>query len=119
MDSKNIMSESHVFKSGELKTTMSLLREVNNDMCHNYYWLVRVRLVSEGRVWRSRFVVWFDVQDACEYFDLDVLSKKKIREYAAVVAGSFLDSLKTENFTRADWRRFHAMCVQSIEGYNK
>lgn len=109
----------YVFQHGELTTYLTKLREVCNDMCHNYYWLAYVTLKAEGRKWRGRFVVWFSIDDAAEFFDKDALSKKEIRDYAREISGSFLDGLKTENFTRRDWRRFVAECNKTIEDYNR
>lgn len=57
------------------------------------------------------------VDDAAEYFDVDVLTKKNIRQYADEIAGTTF-SLPSR-FTRADWRKFVEFCNKTIEDYNR
>ena len=73
-ENHDVMDPAHVFdlaaESSKLSIRLSLLREVNNDMCHNWYWLANVRVVADHRVFRFRFVFWYDWNDAAEYFDV-------------------------------------------------
>ena len=52
-----------------------------------------------------------------EYFDADILTKKKIRQYADEIAVTML-SLPSRS-TRADWRKFVEFCNKTIEDYNR
>ena len=120
-ENQDVMDQAHVFdlaaESSKLSIRLSLLREVNNDMCHNWYWLANVRVVADHRVFRCRFVFWHDWDDVAEHFDADVLTKKKIRQYADEIAGTMF-SLPCR-FTRADWRKFVEFCNKTIEDYNR
>ena len=120
-ESHDVMDPAHVFdlaaESSKLSIRLSPLRDVNNGMCHNWYWLANVRVVAEHRVSRCRFAFWHDWDDAAEYFDADVLAKKKIRQYAGEIAGATF-SLPSR-FTRADWREFVELCNKTIEDYNR
>lgn len=122
---EEIMSPDHVFnlsrEGSSLKVSTSLLREVNNDMVHNYYWLVRVRVVCDGRVFRSRFVVWHDVDDVCDYFERDSVTKSLVKKYAGEIAGgplSFLGGDGGNEFTRSGWGVFVEWCNNTICDYN-
>lgn len=52
-------------------TKIQKIKEVNCDMCHNFYYLVNFRLYSEDgkRYKKGKFIVWVDVLDVQEYFE--------------------------------------------------
>ena len=56
----------------EIKITKrTKLLEINNDMCHNFYYLVNGRFYNENKTAyrRFKFVIWFDIFDVDEYFN--------------------------------------------------
>ena len=62
----------------EIKITKrTKLLEINNDMCHNFYYLVNGRFYNENKTAyrRFKFVIWFDIFDVDEYFNYIEYSK--------------------------------------------
>lgn len=115
-------------------TKQRLLREVNNSMCHNFYWLFNVRFTCPvtNRVARAKFVLWDDIESICEYFtDEDAeeyvsVSKAQIKGYGKERAWSTVLSYfgwQDEDKALADypqklWDEFVEFCNKSIEDYN-
>ena len=54
-------------------TKVSKLLEVNNDMVHNFYYLVSGRIINESKTKykKFRFVLFYDVFDLQEYWESD------------------------------------------------
>ena len=101
-------------------TRKRLVREVNNDMCHNYYYEFRFRVyTNETHYFKGNFVLWFDVQDVGEFFDKDVVTKKEIAEYADEVGCSFLSNAPSKNVSAETMRQFYDDCRKTIEDYNR
>lgn len=46
-------------------TKIQKLKEVNNSMCHNYYYIVYGRIYNESKTKykKFKFVEWFDIFD--------------------------------------------------------
>ena len=102
----------------DIKTNKTqLIWEVNNDMCHNFYYMVYVRIYSTNlpNHWKGfRFIVWFDINDVCEFYDKDRVTKKEIAEYKNEWINSAdypTDYNNTANFL--NW------CNETIRRYNK
>ena len=97
-------------------TKRTLLREVNNDMCHNWYWLVQGQIINdEGTRYRKfKFVEWFDVFDVQEWAEDGTHSKKNVREYLDECISARLALVNGYN----DCRYFYEVCNQTIERYN-
>ena len=98
-------------------TKMSKLLEVNNDMVHNYYYLVNGRVYNEKRTMykRFKFVIWFDTFDVQEYFDKDIITKKDIKEFSKEMAYNFIES----NYNGYDtFKDFIKECNKTIDEYN-
>lgn len=58
----------------EIKITKrQKLLEINNDMCHNYYYLVNGRIYNDDKTAyrKFKFIPWFDIIDVDEYFNYD------------------------------------------------
>ena len=57
--------------------------EINNDKCHNYYYLIFGRIYNENRTKyiNFKFAEWFDIFDLQEYFDKDIITKQDIKQY--------------------------------------
>ena len=51
-------------------TKRTKLLEINNDMCHNYYYLINGRINNADRsAYRKfKFVIWFDIFDVDDLF---------------------------------------------------
>ena len=102
----------------EIKITKrTLLREVNNDMCHNWYWLVQGQIINdEGTRYRKfKFVEWFDCFEVQEWAEDGTHSKKNVRAYLDEVIGSRLDLIVDYDNCKC----FYAECNLTIENYNK
>lgn len=92
------------------------LREVCNDMCHNYYYLVYVRIynANKTRFRRASFVVWFDSEDVGCHVDKDYYNKKDVMELLNDLIAADLDLIKSYN----DTSDFYEFCNDSIKRYN-
>ena len=56
----------------EIKITKrTKLLEINNDMCHNFYYLINGRFYNDNHTAyrKFKFVSWFDIFDVDEYFN--------------------------------------------------
>lgn len=65
-------------------TKKQKLLEINNDMCHNYYYLIYGRIYNENktRYKKFKYVEWFDIFDVQEFFeDKEYITKKDVEEY--------------------------------------
>ena len=108
------------YKEGDHRITkIRKIREVNNDMCHNFYYEVRFRVYeSEKQYWKGNFVIWFDIEDVAEYFDKEKISQKDIREYAEEIAWNFLSFAPTVGVNGDRMKPFYEECRKSIDDYN-
>ena len=74
-------------------TKRQKLLEINNDMCHNYYYLVHGRFYNDDHTAyrKFKFVLWFDIFDVDSFFNGDgdtedivynvPITKEMIKEY--------------------------------------
>lgn len=100
-------------------TKIRLIREVNNSMCHNFYYEIRFRVyASPTHYWKGNFVEWFATDDLAEYYDKDTFTKKDIREYIEMLASNFLDAAPRKDINRETMTPFYNMCCRTIENYN-
>ena len=95
--------------------------EVNNSMCHNYYYLQYGRIYNaEHRRFRKfKFVVWFDIFDVCEHFDKDSITKEEIAECASEFAWASCESQSDLIKSYDDCRAFYDWCNETIKDYNR
>ena len=102
-------------------TKLEKIYEVNNDMCHNYYYVQYGRIYNADKTLlrRFKFVFWFDIFDVTEYFDKDAVSKKEITEYAHEIACSCYETYKDNIRSFDDCQAFYDWCNETIENYNK
>ena len=117
---KDAMRFNH--KEGDvLITKLTLAREVRNDMCHNFYYEARFRIYTDKtHYFKGNFVVWFDTEDlAEEYPNKDRFSKKDIRDYAATLAYSFMESAPRKNVNAKTLKPFYEECRFTIMDYNE
>jgi hypothetical protein len=102
-------------------TKREKLLEVNNDMCHNYYYLQYGRIYNADKTSfrRFKFVFWFDIFDVTEYFEKDVVNKQEIAEFANEIAWCLSETLQSAIKSFDDCQVFYDMCNKTIEEYNK
>ena len=105
----------------DFKITKKLKKlEINNDKCHNYYYLIYGRIYNENktRCRKFKFVEWFDVFDVQEYFNYkDFITKKDIEEYRDILEIPYISSIKNYNDEKG-LKEFYNYCKETIENYN-
>lgn len=96
-------------------TKIVKLKETNNDMAHNYYYLVYGRLYNEDKTKyrKVKFVGWFDSFDFQEYYEKDVISLDDIKRYVWEWAYNTIDMGNFNNY-----KSLIEFCNESIERYN-
>ena len=103
-------------------TKTSKLLEVNNDMVHNFYYLVYGRIINESKTKykKFKFVLFYDVFDLQDYWQDDdnenvVITKDMEKQYRDDLIFSMVDTIKSYN----DTKDFYELCNDTIENYNK
>lgn len=104
-------------------TKKQKLLEVNNDMCHNYYYLIYGKIYNENktRYRKFKFVVWFDIFDLQEYFEKDIIYKEDIKNYIDdLIFGAscvYTDNIKSFDDEKG-LKEFYNYCNETIKNYN-
>ena len=82
----------------EITKTKKLL-EINNDMVHNFYFIIHGRIYNEGktRMRKFKYVEWFDVFDVMEFFETDYYNDKLVKEYLGNLENSYIYGIKDYN----------------------
>ena len=103
-------------------TKTSKLLEVNNDMVHNFYYLVHGRIINENRTKykKFRFVLFYDVFDLQEYWENDdneniKITKDMEKEYRDVLIFNMVSTIKSYD----DTKDFYELCNDTIKDYNR
>lgn len=98
-------------------TKRSLLHEMNNSMCHNFYFLVNGQIINEAakRYRKFRFVVWFDCEEVAEFYDLDKIGKADVMEFLDERISCNVDMIHSYDNTTD----FYGYCRESIEHWNE
>lgn len=93
------------------------LLEVNNCMCHNFYYLIHGRIYNEGKTKYKKFkyVEWFDIFDLQEYFEKEIITQEDIKQYLNEIENCYLLNIKNYE----DTKEFYEFCNKTIENYNK
>ena len=93
------------------------LLEVNNDMVHNFYFLIKGRMYNDSKTEskKFKFVIWFDIFDVLEYFESESISESDLYNYLNDLIACNLDQIKSYN----DCQDFYNTCHQSINNFNK
>lgn len=101
-------------------TKKEKIKEVNNDKCHNYYYLIHGRIYNEGktRMRKFKYVVWFDIFDVQEYFNKDLITKEDIKDYLNDMENVYLVNIKSYNDEKG-LKDFYEYCNETIEDYNR
>lgn len=100
-------------------TKKQKILEVNNEMCHNYYYLIYGRLYNENRTKYKKFkyVLWFDIWDLLEYYEKDFVTNEEIKRYIEEIENPYLTYI--ENFGDIEKiKDFYKFCNDTINDYN-
>lgn len=104
-------------------TKKQKLLEINNDMCHNYYYLIYGRIYNENktRYRKFKFVEWFDIFDMQEYYEKDFITNTEIKAYVNnlidSIGCSYIDDIKNYNDEKG-LKEFYNYCNDTIKNYN-
>lgn len=104
-------------------TKKQKLLEVNNDMCHNYYYLIYGKIYNENktRYRKFKFVEWFDIFDMQEYYEKDFITNTEIKAYVNnlidSIGCSYIDDIKNYNDEKG-LKEFYNYCNETIKNYN-
>ena len=98
-------------------TKINKLYEVNNDMVHNFYYLVHGRIINENKTKykKFRFVLFYDVFDLQEYWENDKITKDMEKEYRDVLIFNMVSTIKSYD----DTKDFYELCNDTIKDYNR
>lgn len=103
-------------------TKIQKILEVNNDMAHNYYYLVYFHLQNEDKTKykKGKFVIWFDIFDLQEYYleenEERGMTPEEIKQYASELA---VNDLECFCHDYEDTKELQDFCNQSITDYNR
>lgn len=102
----------------EITKTKKLL-EINNDMVHNFYFIIHGRIYNEGktRMRKFKYVEWFDVFDVMEFFETDYYNDKLVKEYLSNLENSYIYGIKNYNDEKG-LKEFYNYCNETINHYN-
>lgn len=104
-------------------TKKQKLYEVNNDKCHNYYYLIYGRIYNENKTKyrRFKFVEWFDIFDLQEYYEKDFITNTEIKTYidnlTNSISCSYVDDIKDYDDEKG-LKEFYNYCNETIGNYN-
>ena len=103
----------------EITKTKKLL-ETNNEMAHNYYYLIYGRIYNEEktRMRKFKYVVWFDIFDLQEYFEKDIITEDDIKQYVNdLIDTTNITNIKDYN-DKEGLKNFYDFCNDTIRRYN-
>lgn len=102
-------------------TTHKKIHEVNNSMCHNYYYVQygRIYNAEHKRYRKFKFVVWFDIFDAMEFHDKDAVTKEEIAECASEYAWASCEGQTDLIKSFDNCQAFYDWCNETINNYNE
>ena len=94
--------------------------EVNNEMCHNYYFLVHGRIYNEDktRYRKFKYIEWFDIFDIMEFFEKEYITQEDVKEYLNNLENGYLTNIENYNDEK-HLKEFYAYCNETIENYNR
>ena len=100
-------------------TKVNKLYEQNNDMCHNFYFIIYGRIYNEGktRMRKFKYVECFDAFDVMEFFETDYYNDKLVKEYLGNIENSYLYNIKDYNDEKG-LKEFYNYCNETINNYN-
>lgn len=100
-------------------TKKQKILEVNNEMCHNYYYLIHGRLYNENKTKYKKFkyILFFDIWDLLEYYEKDFVTQEEIKDYIEAIENPYLTSISNYNDIK-NIENFYKFCNETIENYN-
>ena len=100
-------------------TKVNKIYEVNNDKCHNYYYIYYGRIYNKEhtRYRKFKYIEWFDIFDLMEYFEKDKVTKQDIKDYADSIENAWLLHIKDYEDTKG-LKEFYDYCNETIRNYN-
>lgn len=104
----------------EIKITKRVkLHEVNNDMCHNFYFGVYGQIINDARTRfkRFHFVVWFDIFELFEFLGEEAkkYTKQDLINYVDELSVWYTDLIHSYD----NCKEFYEECNRSIDNYNR
>ena len=65
-------------------TKKQKILEVNNEKCHNYYFLIYGKIYNENKtkIRKFKYIQWFDIFDVQEFFEKEFITKNDVMEYS-------------------------------------
>lgn len=102
-------------------TKQTKILEINNEMCHNYYFLINGRIYNEEKTKYRKFkyIEYFDIFDVQEFFDdKEYITKNDIIDYLNNLENSYLLNIKNYN-DKKGLKEFYNYCNETIINYNK
>ena len=103
-------------------TKSQKLLEVNNSMCHNFYFLYYGRIYNKDktRMRKFKFVEWADINDICDYLDKEYVTDKDIRCVMSEYAWNTCDDKAARLINSFDdCQEFYDWCNETIKKYNR
>ena len=102
-------------------TKLEKLLEVNNSMCHNYYYLQYGRIYNKDKTQfrRFKFVEWADIEDICDYYEKDFVTNEEIKRCMGEYAWATCESQEGLIKSFDDCQAFYDWCNETIERYNR
>ena len=106
----------------EIKVTKrNMLWHQHNDMCCNWYWEVRGKIINDEKT-RCRkyvFVVHYDYDDIAEWFEPEndvcpAITNDMHKEYLEELISSYLSFIESYD----DCKQFYELCRESIDHWN-
>ena len=101
-------------------TKVQKLWEQNNDMAHNYYFIIYGRIYNEGktRMRKFKYIEWFDIFDVMEFFEKDFVTKEDVKEYVGNLENGYLYNIK-DYYDEKGLKEFYNYCNETIHDYNR
>ena len=101
-------------------TRKQKILETNNDMAHNYYFLIHGKLYNENktRYRKFKYIEWFDIFDIMEFFEKDYITQEDVKEYLNNLENGYLLSIKDFDDLES-LKEFYSYCNETIHNYNK
>ena len=102
-------------------TKKEKILEVNNSMCHNYYYYQHGRIYNADKTKFRRFgfVLWFDIFDVTEYFEKESVTQKEINDYTNIISWETVCTYEGLIKSFDDCSQFYNMCNETIKEYNR
>lgn len=102
----------------EIKITKTQkLLEVNNDMVHNFYYLVNGRIINDNKTKykKFKFVLFYDIFDLQDYYETEnKITKQMEKEFRDDLIFGYTQYIKSYD----DTKDFYNLCNDTIINYN-